>query len=215
MLIAEIGNNHFGSYRDAMELIRVAHECGADIVKSQAFKDLKHGSMDKEFYKQCEFTFNQYVDLIYYARDIGSDLFYSIFSPELEELKEYQNWEKVAGVQYRNGVEILDRGHVLVSIPLNCKLRPLTQAEVMHVTDYMTDNPMLEHIEFLSKFYKRQAGYSDHSLGIGNCVRAVKEYGCVIVEKHFTLEKNKLGFRDTIHGADPKELEQLALAMKG
>jgi sialic acid synthase SpsE len=38
MLVAEISNVHFGSVLKARELIMTAYECGADLVKGQAFK---------------------------------------------------------------------------------------------------------------------------------------------------------------------------------
>ena len=57
LLIAEVGNNHFGDFRKAMEMAKIAKESGADLVKMQAFDaaDVK-GSMVPGFYKQCAFS---------------------------------------------------------------------------------------------------------------------------------------------------------------
>ena len=45
-------------------------------------------------------------------------------------------------------------------------------------------------IKDLKKKFNCEIGYSDHSLGIGAAISAVT-LGATIIEKHFTLEKNK------------------------
>lgn len=51
-------------------------------------------------------------------------------------------------------------------------------------------------------------GYSDHTLGVEAAVLAVA-LGARVVEKHFTLDKNRSDFRDHQLSADPAELRQL------
>ena len=41
LIIAEAGVNHDGKLDQALELVQIASECGADIVKFQMFKVLK------------------------------------------------------------------------------------------------------------------------------------------------------------------------------
>ena len=98
MLIAEIGNNHFGSMEKAKELIRVAKECGADVVKGQAFlaKDLTTGSMHHEFYEMCSMNLDQNIELFSYAYTIGIDMFFSVFSDGFEELERLQKYKKIS-----------------------------------------------------------------------------------------------------------------------
>jgi len=216
MLIVDIGNAHFGNIVTAKRLIKAAYESGADIVKGQAFKGERlTGSMPNSFYRQCEFTFHQCIELIDYARSIGCDMFYSIFDEEYEELENYQIWSKIAGNQYvKRSRRVKDEENVIFSIPKYAKPINVKKAEPLYVTDYLTDKPELNNIRKLMNFYGRNVGYSDHTLGINNCLMAYEIYGCNIIEKHFTLEKYKyyqsLPFRDTIHGATPKELEKLA-----
>lgn len=217
MLIAEIGNCHFGDFSRAMEMIKIAHDCGADLIKGQAFKakDIKSGSMPKEFYEKCQFTTIQYLALIDYARSIGNDLFYSIFSNGLEEVRHEQNWHKVTAAQTKEGKAKLveDAPNVIVSVR-DSAVPKLKKASVMYASDYCVTSPTLQYITILSDYLGRPAGYSDHSIGIHHAIRARRFFGATVIEKHFCLAKNEAWkgtvFRDTVHGATPKELERLA-----
>lgn len=225
MLIAEIGNCHFGHMDKAKELIKAAHESGADLIKGQAFRaaDLNSGSMPREFYEACQFSIPQYLELIQYARSIGNDLFYSIFSQDLKEVSLGQYWHKIAGSQTRAGMATAmnDLGSFLISVPLDVdfkKLHKFKKAELMYVSQYMTDYANLEHVTAMSEWLNRPVGYSDHTVGIDTCLRAYNDFGCEIIEKHFCLENdvdwNGVMFRDTVHGVVPREFIKLASAMK-
>lgn len=218
MLIAEIGNNHFGDFSKAKELIRLAHGCGADIVKGQAFRaeDIKGGSMPTEFYKKCAFSVEQYLELIDYARDIGNDLFYSVFSGGMEAIQTKQNWRKVSASQTLQGCLTIadDAENLVVSVPMAASVPKFQKAAVLHVSEYLTMVPHLWHIQTLSDHIGQPAGYSDHTFGIETCLRARREFGAHVIEKHFCLEKNQVFgnqvFRDTVHGATPSEFEYLS-----
>lgn len=217
-LIAEFGNAHFGDIKRAKELIRISKECGASMAKGQAFvaKDIQ-GSMPDSFYALCQFTFEEYVELIDYGNDIGIPVFFSIFSREYEPLIYHQQWYKVPASQSKcnfTQVRKKDTNRTIVSIP-EMSIKPeLTKAHILHVTPYMAKEVNLDHIEWLSKYYERAVGLSCHCLGINEAMLAIKKYDIPILEKHFTLEKELkhagVVFRDTIHGCLPYELEQLA-----
>lgn len=211
--------NHLGSIVKAKELIRAAVESGADIVKSQAFlaKDVAEtGSMDYEFYRKCELSFDGYIDLIDYARSMGSDFFYSIFSKPFEPLVYHQWWHKVAGIQVKNNYYTLkfkDTPRTIVSVPENSILPKLKHSQILHVSPYMADNPNLEQINHLTMIYKRSIGYSDHTLGVDWCLKAIREYNVPIIEKHFHIGerikwKGKV-FRDTVHSANCTQLKEI------
>lgn len=227
MLIAEIGNNHFGSLEDAKKLIWTAKQCGADLVKGQAFiaEDIKTGSMPLDFYQQCQFSLEEYIELIEYANDKMIDLFFSIFSPEMECLKLFQAWHKISGAQAKdimNPAEV-DSPYMFISLPRDMPqkmVRLFKRARLMYVTDYFEDYPDIfedtwARFNYLSR---RQCGFSDHTIGTRYCKRAIKEYGINLIEKHFTLNKDLAWrgqvFRDTVHAADPKELTEIARLMK-
>jgi N-acetylneuraminate synthase/N,N'-diacetyllegionaminate synthase len=56
-------------------------------------------------------------------------------------------------------------------------------------------------------------GYSDHTLGIEAAVLSVA-LGARIVEKHFTLDKNRSAFRDHALSADPAELRAMTARIR-
>lgn len=224
MLIAEAGNNHFGDMNKAKELIVEAKNGGADAVKFQAFKpgDFK-GSMPDEFYNQCSLTLNEYMDLIAFGKYLNIPVFYSIFNPSLLELDNFTEFKKLAAWQTLqltpSELEEIDDPYMIVSINGNCKKFPhLSQSVILYATDYNCEDPVLERIAILQRFYKRPIGLSDHSEGIETCIEAIDLYEVPVIEKHFTLEKNMKFkgkvFRDTVHGSDPKELRALARYFK-
>lgn len=244
MLIAEIGSNHFGYMPRARELIRVAKESGADLVKGQAYAaaDIKTGSMPPAFYEECALTESQQIELMVFARSIGTTYFCSVFSRGFEKLELLQRYWKVSGAQSRGllmpkfnpndppGTSIprrdadlpLDVERNIISIPADIPLARIPRygrARVLHVSAYLADDPQLERIDELARHLGRAVGYSDHTIGVHQATLAFMAHGSLTIEKHFCLEKNvKWGgqvFRDTVHGADPEEFEMLAKAMKG
>ena len=64
----------------------------------------------------------------------------------------------------------------------------------------------LQSINKLDKNYL--VGFSDHSIGIDNCLYA-HILGAKIIEKHFTLNKKDKSFRDHELSANPKDFMKL------
>ena len=75
LIIAEIGNNHEGSYSLAEDMIGLAVESGADAVKFQTFQTEHYVSVnDKERYKRLksfELTFNEFEKLSNITKELG------------------------------------------------------------------------------------------------------------------------------------------------
>ena len=65
----------------------------------------------------------------------------------------------------------------------------------------------LKRIISLKKKYNKPTGYSDHSIGTNACIGAIA-LGAKIIEKHFTLNKKKLG-SDHMLSADLKDLKEI------
>lgn len=224
ILIAEVGNCHFGDLNQAKQMIKEFKDAGADLVKFQAFlpEDVgNNGSMPLGFYEQCAFGFQEYLHLVDVGMFLNIPVFFSTFSMDMHKLWAYTFYHKVSAKQAVTFEfnEYSDRDSTFVSVnPDYGELPVLENARMMYAAKYLEENPDLWMIDSLSKIYKRPVGYSDHTVGIEACYRAVKDHGAPWIEKHVTLEKNfhydgKL-FRDCIHAVTPKEFEQLARLVK-
>ena len=83
LIIAEAGVNHNGSFKLARELVDVAKNCGADVVKFQTFKsknlvtpytkkalyqnsNIKDDESQLDMLSKLELTFDQQIDLMNY-----------------------------------------------------------------------------------------------------------------------------------------------------
>lgn len=216
----------------AKELIRAAHLSGADMVKGQIFDPLRmEGSMPSEFYQQCCFDNSELCHLQRYADGLGIYYFNSFFHAR-EDLEARQIVKKISASQcvdiYTKYKKIknyeIDNPSTLISVPESCAFPDLKKAIPMHVTDYLSTNPKLDRIEIMKWHYTSRRnmpakiGYSDHTEGIENCYLAGKYFGADIIEKHLTLNHNERWngqiFRDTVHGATPKQFQILARRLK-
>lgn len=228
ILIAEAGNNHFGSLTRAKEMIKTAKSCGADLVKFQAIPQVgMTGSMPADFYSECALSINEYLELIDFGNLNMIPVFFSIFFNDNEIISKKQHFHKLSASQtaahigsntlkmydYPNTFISFKKGHIFQS-------HVLAQAIPLYATEYGSLDPELFYLDYLKKITNplrfNSFGYSDHNPGIIASLYAVHS-GASVVEKHFTLEKEMKWkghvFRDTVHGANPNELEKLALAM--
>lgn len=97
LLIAEIGNSHFGDIKRARGLILQAASSGADLVKLQAIDETQTGSMPQGFYRQCAFSTDQYRELIDFGEQHNIPVFYTLVSRKHDALYMVQKYFKVAG----------------------------------------------------------------------------------------------------------------------
>ena len=80
------------------------------------------------------------------------------------------------------------------------------QLALLKCTSSYPANPSdlnLTTIKELRKIFKCEVGFSDHSLGIGAPITAIN-FGATIIEKHFTIKKNK-----GVDGVFSSELEEM------
>ncbi len=91
-----------------------------------------------------------------------------------------------------------------------CSKLTLLHCNTMYPTPFEDVN--LKAMETLEKEFKMPVGYSDHTLGIEIPIAAVA-FGAVVIEKHFTLDKNMPG-PDHKASIDPEELKQMVSAIR-
>ena len=241
LIVAEIGNNHEGSYALAEEMIGLAAETGVQAVKFQTFKTEHYVSgRDAERFarlKSFELGEAQFERLAGHARRAGLLFLSTPF--DLESARFLAGIVSAYKVSSSDNVffplleEIARGGKPVI---LSCGLANLDEIEysvaflrrawraagqeqdlaALHCVTAYPVPPEEANLGAISALKKRLGitiGYSDHTLGIDAAVLSVA-LGARIIEKHFTLDKNHSSFRDHQISADPAELALLVRKVK-
>lgn len=238
-LIAEIGNNHEGKFNLAKKLIYLAKKNGADAVKFQFIDPLKLVSPknnQKRVNQLKRFCLNwdQILELRRYAKKINILFLCSIF--DFDVLKKNKN--KFSALKIPSGdnniIEIIDEcintkkpilystgmlsfkmiNETINKIKRNKNFRKKNFCIMHCVSNYPLKDEDSNMRSILSlKKTGLEIGYSDHAVGIDNCLVAAT-LGARVIEKHFTISNNFSSFRDHIHSADPKKLKELSQKLK-
>lgn len=236
MVIAEIGNNHEGSYGLACDLIGMAAQAGADAVKFQTFRAEHYVSPgDKERFarlQKFELTLEQFANLSKRAEKAGLAFIstpfdlasarglnsmvasYKIssgdntFYPLLEACA-------ITGKPIIMSSGLVDIDELRYSTALIRKIWSeqgiAQELAVLHcVSSYPVppEQANLNAIRHIGEALNCTAGYSDHTMGIEAPVLAVA-LGARIIEKHFTIDHNYSDFRDHQLSADPGQLKMM------
>ncbi len=234
-IVAEIGNNHEGSFSNAKKLIYAAKKTGVDAVKFQTFKTENYvNEKEKNRFKKLkkfELTNNQFFKLYQIAKknklkfistpfDIESANFLGSFVDIFKISSGDNNFYKLIEtvLSYKKPT-IISTGLLnykeiknLVKF-VNHQKFPLKKLTLLHcVSAYPVSDleANLKSIEFLKKKLPIKIGYSDHTLGTLASVIATS-YGAEIIEKHFTLDKKFSNFRDHKISADKNEMKKLVI----
>jgi N,N'-diacetyllegionaminate synthase len=236
-IVAEVGNNHEGSFTMAEELLGKAAESGADAVKFQTFIPELFVSSENperlERLKKFQLSFQQFESLAKLAGRLGVDFFSTPLDLESAKfLNGIQSIFKIASsdntfyplietVAEFGKPMIISTG--LADISLLNKIEKIVidtwkkrgETHSLALLHCITGYPVpMEQVNLgaintlRSKFPGLTIGYSDHTLGIEVPTYAVAA-GARIIEKHFTLDKNFSDFRDHQLSADPAEFRKL------
>lgn len=186
-----------------------------------------------EMTKKLEISHDDYLELRKYALSLGLDVFSTPFDMDsisfLEEVGQ-SVWkipsgeitnlpylERIAGIKSKDKKIVLSTGMATVE-EINTCLNVLMGAGakkseiiILHCnTEYPTpdsDVNVSAILDLHKEFSDYQIGFSDHSIGSVAAVMAVS-MGIVMIEKHFTLDKNMPG-PDHKASATPEELKEL------
>lgn len=219
MIIAEIGHNHNGSMELAKELIHKAKECGADIAKFQLYDVSRILQPDHPAYwdlDRSQLTKEQWLEIASECSKVGIECLASAFDTERV------GWCEEAGVmRYKVAsrsiydTELLEK---LVTIGKDMIIslgkvddRGIPKINAPIKVDYLyciANYPTkLNELKLESVDFAKYSGFSDHTIGVEASMAAIAR-GAIIVEKHFTLDKNMDGF-DHACSAEPDELKRL------
>lgn len=219
-IITEIHPQHFGSFSEAERMILASKLGGADFVKVQLYSSQKlFNNNEREF---LELTKREFIHLYEYSKNIGIELFASIFDEErlgwCEEMN-IQNY-KIAS----RTVEDLSLCEKIINTKKNVLFslgmydfkkngKPFKNENVKYlycVSKYPTNledikMPNFENDEIFS-------GYSDHTIGTSACIYAISK-GAKILEKHFSFNKSQNTTTQMAHvcSMNQNDLEEIRL----
>jgi len=246
LIIAEAGVNHNGSIELAKQLIDVASDAGADIVKFQTFKAEKivsktakkasyqlantgNNESQYDMLKKLELNHEQHVELIRYCTSKNIEFLSTPFDEESIRLLEMLGVRigKIPSGEITN-LPYLKKmaasfGQLILSTGMSTldEIREAVQVftssgvfreniTVLHCnTEYPTpvEDVNLNAMQTIAKNLSVKVGYSDHTPGIEVPIAAVA-LGAVIIEKHFTLDRNMEG-PDHKASLEPDELKSM------
>jgi sialic acid synthase SpsE len=237
LVIAEIGNNHDGSLRQAERLIDAAAEAGADAVKFQthiAEAEMLPSTPTPPHFDEPRFSFTQRMELSLddhvrlkgLAEERGLLFFSSPFSVEAVELLEQVEAPlyKIASGEVSNPPLLEAVAATGKPVLLSTGMSGLDDVEtalgtlraggcevvVMQCTSTYPCPPESVNLRAMTAMGERfgcLVGLSDHTPGVWTAVAAVA-LGAVAVEKHFTLSKRLYG-PDHHASLEPDELRLL------
>jgi sialic acid synthase SpsE len=237
-LIAEIGLNHNKDLDLARKMIRSAAECGANAVKFQSYttddfinRQVQGTEELFSIFKRYELSYVDHGTLIDEAKNSGIDFISTPLTVDwvdhLSELK--VPFFKVASGDINNYMllkQIVSKKVPLIVSTGNTSLSDIENASAffklfrkkdvifLHcVSEYPASlhNLNLSTIPFLHQKLGALTGFSDHSKGSDAAFASVI-LGAVVVEKHFTLDKNLPGPDHQI-SATPGELREIRQKM--
>ena len=234
-IIAEIGNNHEGSFSLAEEMVGMAAESGADAVKFQTIIPEKLVSIQQSErilqLQKFQLSYDEYMKLSKVASkegviflstpfDIRSAIFLNDLVPAFKiasgDNDFYPMLEVVAGtgkpIIMSTGLMQLHEIEKSVLLIKNIwqKNHNTEELALLHcVSSYPTppENANLLAINELKKI-SDIVGYSDHTSGIEAAILSVA-LGARIIEKHFTIDNNYSDFHDHQLSSNPTEFKKL------
>jgi sialic acid synthase SpsE len=214
-VIAEAGINHGGDLDVALSMALIAKECGASAVKYQtflecelAFKNItyKETRVLKEYCDSIDILFLSTPHTV--SAIDALDGLVPMFKVASPRLFDHEFLKKV----------IAKNKPIIISVNQKAKntdLDSLPEADYifMHtVCKYPADDPNFLRMEILKACDTRRLwGYSDHTKGIHNCLKAVTKYGVCLIEKHFKLNNRCV---DVDVSVFPEKLEELCVSVK-
>jgi sialic acid synthase SpsE len=229
-IIAEIGFNHEGDMKLAVQMIEAAAQAGANAVKFQTYRAIDLALPSAPHYQsiRCgEMSLEQHQELATVACDFGVDFLSTPYSPWAVDLL-----ERIDVPAYKVASMDCTNTHLLQLIaatqkPVYLSTGMATLAEIANSLDFLRRNDSgqvtllhcmslypanaedlhLDIIPLLKKMFGIPVGYSDHYPGVQACFVAAI-LGADVLETHFTLDVSKSG-GDHSHSADPKMLKQL------
>jgi N,N'-diacetyllegionaminate synthase len=229
-IIAEAGSNHNGDIKQALKLIDIAANSGADAVKFQLFKAenfIEETSKNFKFLQKYEFQYNWLKKLIKHCKKKNILFLASPFNKKAVDIlmKAGVKAIKIASTETLN----LDLVNYISKkkLPLFVSTGICNYADIYECLDVIKKNKNkrvallqcssvypakefqvnLNVLDTYKNTFNFPIGFSDHSLGGTACIAAVSK-GAKVIEKHFTLDCNMVG-PDHSYAINPKDFKDM------
>ena len=236
-IIAEVGSVHDGSFGNALKLIDLAKECGANIVKFQMHipeeETLEYAPSPKyfkgekrfEYFERIKFDKTQWTNLYKHSKKKKIKFMVSPFSEKsLEILLETGiDYIKVASGEVTNfsllekiadsnipcvlSTGMSDWNEIDNAIKILKKGNLVSIMQCSSIYPCPKDKIGINVISELKKKYKYKIGLSDHSKGELACLAALC-FGATFFEKHITFSRKMYG-SDAVNAMEPNEFTSL------
>ena len=236
-IVAEINTSHFGNMETAKEMIDQAKKAGCDCVKFQSWsmKSLYSKSyydenpIAKRFFNKFAFSDEDLAEVAEYSKKSGIAFSSTPYSKvEVDFLLEKCNvpYIKVASMDLNNYPYLDYIARSGTPIVLSTGMGELEEIQKAVETIEKTGNKNICILHCISiyppeistirlnnilglreNFPDYSIGFSDHSIGTEMASAAVALGACMI-EKHFTLDKTKIGM-DNQMASEPEEMALL------
>ena len=228
-IIAEIGSNHDNNLDQALNLITIAKNNGANAVKFQLFKSYEFTRLpikDQKNIKKFELNPNWLKRIINFSKKINIDIIFSVFGEEslrmilpfkLKSIKiassEIDNHLLLSKIAKKFDTIILSTGmanetDIFLAKDIlrgfNCK-----KIILMHcISDYPTklNSLNLNYFHSIKNFGFDGYGFSDHTMTNISSSLSVT-LGATYIEKHITIN-NKLVGPDHFYALEPNQFKK-------
>jgi sialic acid synthase SpsE len=236
-IVAELNTSHMGKIDTAKQMISKAKETGCDCVKFQSWSAetlysksyYEQNPIAKRFFKKLSFGEEALKELAYYCKTIGigfSSTPYSrvevdflindceapyikVASMDLTNLP-FLEYIAISGapIVLSTGMGEMDEIVKAVNTIQQAGNNNICLLHCVSIYPPEISTIRLKNISGLRNHFPDCAiGYSDHSIGTEMAAAAVALGACMI-EKHFTLDKTKIGV-DNQMATEPEEMAQL------
>lgn len=236
-IIAEINTSHFGSVEIAKEMIYKAKEAGCDCVKFQSWTTetlysksfYAENPIAKRIVNKFAFSEDKLIEVANYSKECGIAFSSTPYSKsEVDFLLEKCNaaFIKVASMDLNNYpfLEYIARTGAPIVLSTGMSEIEEIRKAVRTIESVGNNNINILHCisiyppeistirlknitGLINDFPDYIIGYSDHSLGTEMSSAAIA-LGALIIEKHFTLDRSKIGM-DNQMASEPDEMAML------
>lgn len=236
-VVAEVNTSHFGDMEIAKNMIASAKEAGCDCVKFQSWSAetlysktfYDQNPIANRMVKKFSFSEEELSEVAAFCKEVGISFSSTPYArPEVDFLvkKCEAPFVKIASMELNNFRFIRYIAETGVPIVLSTGMGDLDEVKKAVATIESTGNKnicilhcisiyppelhtiRLKNIEGLQDaFPDYPIGFSDHSLGVEMPVAAIA-LGAALIEKHFTLDKSRIGMDNQI-ALEPKEMAEL------